>query len=429
MIECINFDEVFVDLNDDHVFKRYKLSQLLTESKTVLFYPDFLLQVPNRQELMNLLDLAARLRNVSFFILVLFYLRRCSVNLEFIGEEDNVKKISGPWRAAIMYVLGGAPNDHYDGIFQRQFFDLNQHKNTPVDAFIDVLCDNFTKYQRYTDDGEYLIVPRPKQKAFLKRIICAEECFHFSEVGSGKSKVIVPLLCQAFLSENIEVHKHLARGGKPKRTLVILVPEHLVADALAQVFRYCLNLNFRDEYRIYDDIFALLSRRVSLGGNSPMKQIFVTSFNQFKKALTVDSICAKLRPFREHILVVADEIDDFLDRYVRSQSIISSAGACFKQQLLTYSFSSRIDNSDKLVFNICSNKSNAFDRRTLDLFFNVSRAAYFGQGSPDDSLLEESSNPEYWRELFKKFCALHVEIQDASRSINKSFGKFFIHLE
>lgn len=314
VIECIYSDEVFVDLNDDHIFKRYKLSELLTESKTVLFYPDFLLQVQNRQELMNLLDLAASLRNVSFFILALFYLRRCSVHLDFIEEEDNVKKISGPWKAAIVYVLAGRSSDHYDSIFRKQFFDLNEQKSMPLDEFIDVLCDNFTKYQRFTEDGEYLIVPRPKQKAFLKRIICAEECFHFSEVGSGKSKVIVPLLCQAFLSDNVDVHKNFARRGKLKKILIILVPEHLVSDALTQVFRYCLNLNFREEYRIYDDIFALLSKRVTLGGTAPMKQIFVTSFNQFKKALTYDSICAKVRPFREQILVVADEIDDFLDR-------------------------------------------------------------------------------------------------------------------
>jgi hypothetical protein len=45
LIECINSEEVFVDLNDDHIFKSFKLSELLTESKTVLHAPDFLLQV------------------------------------------------------------------------------------------------------------------------------------------------------------------------------------------------------------------------------------------------------------------------------------------------------------------------------------------------------------------------------------------------
>ena len=53
--------------------------------------------------------------------------------------------------------------------------------------------------------------------------------------------------------------------------------------------------------------------KLSLGGGGKfprgprMKQIFVTSFNQFKKALTNDAICAKVWPHREHILVVADE--------------------------------------------------------------------------------------------------------------------------
>ena len=49
----------------------------------------------------------------------------------------------------------------------------------------------------------------------MQRIITAEEVFHFSEVGSGKTKVILPLLCQAFLSNNAETHHHLARGPRP----------------------------------------------------------------------------------------------------------------------------------------------------------------------------------------------------------------------
>lgn len=98
LIECITSHEVYIDLNDEHVFKTYKLSELLTESKTVLYYPDYLLQVSERQHLINLLDLAIELRNISFFILVLFYLRRSSIHIGFISSEDNVEKISGPWR-------------------------------------------------------------------------------------------------------------------------------------------------------------------------------------------------------------------------------------------------------------------------------------------------------------------------------------------
>ncbi len=117
--------------------------------------------------------------------------------------------------------------------------------------------------------------------------------------------MILPLLCQIFLSNNAEAHEHLARGGKPKTVLVILVPEHLVHDACAQVYRYCLNLNFWDLYRIFDDIFALMPERVSLDVptlkcrydeslRKSKETIFITSFNSFKKALIYDAICQKV---------------------------------------------------------------------------------------------------------------------------------------
>ena len=45
LIEHITSEQLIMDLNDDHVFKDCKLSELLTESKTVVFAPDYLLQV------------------------------------------------------------------------------------------------------------------------------------------------------------------------------------------------------------------------------------------------------------------------------------------------------------------------------------------------------------------------------------------------
>ena len=36
----------------------------------------------------------------------------------------------------------------------------------------------------------------------------------------------------------------------------------------------------------------------------------------------------------------------------------------------------------------------------------------------------ETANREYWRELHGKFAALHLEVQEKSKSINKSFGIF-----
>ncbi len=376
LMECINSEQAFVDANDEHVFKKFKLSELLTESKTVLYFPDYVLQVQSRQQLINLLDFAIYIRNLSLFILVLFYLRRCSIHLEYIAKERDTVKIAGPWKEAIKYVINPTSNEHYDATFEPQFFDLDQHEHLPLPDFVDVLCANFTKYQRFID-GQYQIVPTPKQKAFLQRIISADECFHFSEVGSGKTKVILPLLCQIFLSNNVAAHALLERGGKPKTTLVILVPEHLVLDARTQVFRYCLNINFRSEYRIHDDIFALLhDEHVQLGRRQqkrtyggtiqqPMKMIFITSFNQFKKALTYDEICAKVRPNRDHMLIIVDEVDDFLDR-------------------------------DKLVFNICSNKNNSFVKSTLECYFEVSRAVYTGEACPD-SPMDSSANPLYWQ--------------------------------
>ena len=54
------------------------------------------MQVASQAQLINLVDLAIYVRNVSFFILALLYLRRASVALDFIEREDKVVKITGP---------------------------------------------------------------------------------------------------------------------------------------------------------------------------------------------------------------------------------------------------------------------------------------------------------------------------------------------
>lgn len=95
LVECIISDELFVDLNDDIAFEKKKLSEIITESKVVLYFPDYLLLVSSRQQLINLLDYAIYIRNISFFILVLIYLRRTSVKLEFIERKDKIIQISG----------------------------------------------------------------------------------------------------------------------------------------------------------------------------------------------------------------------------------------------------------------------------------------------------------------------------------------------
>lgn len=95
LMECINSDEMFVDLNDEIAFEKKKLSEILTESKVVMYFPDYLLLVSSRQQLINLLDFAVYIRNLSFFILVLIYLQRTSYHLEYIENRDKVVQISG----------------------------------------------------------------------------------------------------------------------------------------------------------------------------------------------------------------------------------------------------------------------------------------------------------------------------------------------
>ena len=187
VVECIDSDECFVDLNDEHAFQTSHLNDLVTESKVTFYHPDYVLQVPSRQHLINLLDLAAHLRNVSLFILVLFQLRRASVKLDYKFRDGKVTKISGPWQEAIRYVLGSSSNNEYDALFSAQFHNLDQFQDEPLETFVDALCDVFVKYQRESD-GKRQIVPRQKQRIFLRKIIEAKECFHFSEVGSARTR-------------------------------------------------------------------------------------------------------------------------------------------------------------------------------------------------------------------------------------------------
>lgn len=72
LCECIISEELYIDLNDDHIFKKSKISELITESKIVVFAPNYLIQVTSKDQLINLIDLAIYLRNLSFFILIMF---------------------------------------------------------------------------------------------------------------------------------------------------------------------------------------------------------------------------------------------------------------------------------------------------------------------------------------------------------------------
>lgn len=45
LMDCIESEELFVDLNDDPQFREDKLSDLVTESKVVVYFPDYYLLV------------------------------------------------------------------------------------------------------------------------------------------------------------------------------------------------------------------------------------------------------------------------------------------------------------------------------------------------------------------------------------------------
>lgn len=74
------------------------------------------------------------------------------------------------------------------------------------------------------------------------------------------NSVITAALCVLLFSSSHQHHTHasertyvLAHAGPPP-----IPSTHARLPACLQVYRYCLNLNFRSEYRVYDDIFALL---------------------------------------------------------------------------------------------------------------------------------------------------------------------------
>jgi hypothetical protein len=97
-----------------------------------------------------------------------------------------------------------------------------------------------------------------------------------------------------------------------------------------------------------------------------------------------------MKRHRENILLLIDEVDDFLDR-------------------------------EKLIFNICQNRNNDFNNEIIDAYFQCCTAAYYGRAAPD---VQQYQNPPYWRQFYEKSTQIHVEIQEKSKSINKSFGIF-----
>ena len=77
-----------------------------------------------------------------------------------------------------------------------------------------------------------------------------------------------------------------------------------------------------------------------------------------------------------------------------------------------------------MVFNICSSKNNALDKAEIHCYLEVCRAVYRGEACPMAALEEQAENPGYWSQLHEKMGCIHAEVQEKSKSINKSFGIF-----
>lgn len=61
-MEFSESEQFIVDLNDEYVFEKFKLNELTPESKTVIYFRDYRLQMTSRQQLINLLDVAIYVR-------------------------------------------------------------------------------------------------------------------------------------------------------------------------------------------------------------------------------------------------------------------------------------------------------------------------------------------------------------------------------
>jgi hypothetical protein len=67
--------------------------------------------------LISLIDYAIALRNVPMFTLLMFLLLRCVIKIGFMVKDKKTKLITGPWYAALKYVIDDTKNLHYDSIF------------------------------------------------------------------------------------------------------------------------------------------------------------------------------------------------------------------------------------------------------------------------------------------------------------------------
>ena len=242
-------DECFVDLNDEHAFQTSHLNDLVTESKVTFYHPDYVLQVPSRQHLINLLDLSGAF--TERFILHLGAISakkgQCETRLQVPGRQSdqNFRSLAGGHPVCAWKFVESRVRRPFLEAVPRPRPVPRRVAGRIVDAYA-TSSSSITETDRSCRD---------RSNEFLRKIIEAKECFHFRrsarhgrgarrsfnlrrrrrrdavDVASavsrrrrsaqGKTKVILPLFCMAFLSSNKAVRDALARGGREKRCLVV----------------------------------------------------------------------------------------------------------------------------------------------------------------------------------------------------------------
>ena len=147
-------------------------------------------------------------------------------------------------------------------------------------------------------EGEDLIVPTEKPKKYLQKLICAEECFHFSDVGCRKTKVIRLRAARPFSPRMPKSTLALRWATRPSRYSASVCPSTWCATRWHRsraLPESGLPLGVLQLRRLSALVHpgvqlggspALERSRSAAGGSSGtlMKQIFIPAFNSFKKS-------------------------------------------------------------------------------------------------------------------------------------------------
>ena len=153
----------------------------------------------------------------------------------------------------------------------------------------------------------------------------------------------------------------------------------------------------------------------------------MTTFNLFKKALTYDKICRKMRPHREHVLVVCDEVDAGTrlgHRAPRTRRAPHHSPRSPSLHRSTTSSTATSSSSTSAPTWRTRSRSPPSSATTSSPAACTAARRPPASSPPRTPSLSRADNKEYWRQLREKWQSIHAEVQEQSRSLNKAFGIF-----